>query len=129
MIMNNYIFNRYLPALLYLPSTTPFLRASARKLLLPFFTPLVWCGCGIQTHSLPLRKRTLYQLSYRGGSSSLCRFARAFPSSCICITRLLFAPLTVGVHAGCSAFPFYTTIKPLILFHIEYKTVCYLNYK
>ena len=39
-----YIFNRYLPALLYLPSTTPFMRASARELLVPFFSPLVWCG-------------------------------------------------------------------------------------
>ena len=51
---NNYIFNRYLPALLYLPSTTPFMRASARELLVPFFTPLVWCGSGIRTHDLPL---------------------------------------------------------------------------
>ena len=38
---HNNIFNRYLPALLYLPSTTPFVRASARELLVPFFTPLV----------------------------------------------------------------------------------------
>ena len=43
------------------------MRASARELLVPFFTPLVWCGRGIRTHNLPLRKRTLYQLSYRGG--------------------------------------------------------------
>ena len=43
------------------------MRASARELLVPFFTPLVWCGRGIRTHDLPLRKRTLYQLSYRGG--------------------------------------------------------------
>ena len=42
------------------------MRASARELLVPFFTPLVWCGRGIRTHDLPLRKRTLYQLSYRG---------------------------------------------------------------
>ena len=44
------------------------MRASARGLLVPFFTPLVWCGRGIRTHDLPLRKRTLYQLSNRGGS-------------------------------------------------------------
>ena len=31
-------FNRYLPALLYLPSTTHFLRASAWELLVPFYT-------------------------------------------------------------------------------------------
>ena len=61
------IFNRYLPALLYLPSTNPFMRESARELLFPFFTPLVWLGPGIRTHDLPLQKRTLYQLSYRGG--------------------------------------------------------------
>ena len=41
------------------------MRASARELLVPFFTPLVWCGHGIRTHDLPLRKRTLYQLSYQ----------------------------------------------------------------
>ena len=63
-LRHNNIFNRYLPALLYLPSTTPFMRASARELLVPFFTPLVWCSRGIRTHDLPLRKRKLYQLSY-----------------------------------------------------------------
>ena len=40
------------------------MRASARELLVPFFTPLVWCGGGIRTHDLPFQKRTLYQLSY-----------------------------------------------------------------
>ena len=39
-LRHNNIFN--LPALLYLPSTTPFMRASARELLVPFFTPLIW---------------------------------------------------------------------------------------
>ena len=34
----------------------------------------------------------------------------------------LFAPLAVRVHAGCSAFPFYTPTKPLIWLHIKYKT-------
>ena len=65
-LRHNNIFNRYLPALLYLPSTTPFMPASVRELLVPFFTPLVWCGRGIRAHDLPPRKRTLYQLSYRG---------------------------------------------------------------
>ena len=41
---DNSSFNSYLPALLYLPNTTSFMRASARELLVPFFTPLVWCG-------------------------------------------------------------------------------------
>ena len=59
------IFNRYLPVLLYLHSTTPFMWASARELLVPFLTPLVWCGGGIRTHNLPLWKRMLYQLSYQ----------------------------------------------------------------
>ena len=71
-LRHNNIFNRYLPALRYLPSTAPFVRASARELLVPFFTPLVWCGRGIRTHDLPLRKRTLYQLSYQGGNEILC---------------------------------------------------------
>ena len=35
-LRHNNIFNRYLPALLYLPSTTAFLRASARELVVPF---------------------------------------------------------------------------------------------
>ena len=39
----NNMFNRFLPALLYLPSTSPFMRASSRELLVPLFTPLVWC--------------------------------------------------------------------------------------
>ena len=69
-LRHNNIFNRYLPALLYLPSTTPFMRASARELLVPFFTTLVWCGCGIRTHDLPLRKGKLYQLSSRDGYPS-----------------------------------------------------------
>ena len=34
--------------------------------------------------------------------------------SCTCKTSLLFAPLAVRVHTGCSAFPFYTPTKPLI---------------
>ena len=69
-LRHNNIFNRYLPALLYLPSITTFMQASARELLVPFFTPLVWCSRGIRTHDLPLRKCTLYQLSYRGGTQS-----------------------------------------------------------
>ena len=63
---NNYIFNRYLPVFISLAQPL-FMRASARELLVPFFTPLVWCGRGIRTHDLPLRKQTLYQLSYRDG--------------------------------------------------------------
>ena len=31
-----------------------------------------------------------------------------------CKTRLLFAPLAVCVHTGCSSFPFYNTTKLLI---------------
>ena len=34
----------YLPAFLYRPSTTSFMQASARELLVSFFTPFVWCG-------------------------------------------------------------------------------------
>ena len=40
-----------------------------------------------------------------------------------CKTSLLFAPLAVRVHAGCSAFPFYTLTKLLIRLHIKYKIV------
>ena len=47
------------------------MQASARELLVPFFTPLVWCGRGILTQDLLLRKGTLYQLSYRGGIDTL----------------------------------------------------------
>ena len=39
-----------------------------------------------------------------------------------CKTSLLFAPVAVSVHAGCSTFPFYTPTKPSIRLHIKYKT-------
>ena len=38
-------------------------------------------------------------------------------------TSLLFAPLAVRVQSGCSAFPFYTSTKPLIQLYFQYKTV------
>ena len=41
----------------------------------------------------------------------------------MCKTKLLFAPLAVGVQAGCSTFPFYTLTKPLKGLHLKYKTV------
>ena len=50
--------------------------------------------------------------------------------SCTCKTSLLFAPLDVPVHTGCSAIQFYTAAKPLIRLHIEYtKLFCFLTYK
>ena len=54
----------YVPALLYLPSTTPFVRASAKEPLVGYHIRL-WHGAAlIRTRDLPLRKRALYQLSY-----------------------------------------------------------------
>ena len=56
----------YLPLILYLPLCaiiTSFMRASARELLVPYFTPLVYCGHHIQSINL---KRMLYQMSYQG---------------------------------------------------------------
>ena len=48
-------------------STTEPLRShSSKGAASTIFTPLVWCRHGIRTHDLPLQKRTLYQLSYRG---------------------------------------------------------------
>ena len=44
-LRHNNIFNRCLPVLLYLPSTTPFLRASARELLVPFLH--LWYGAAV----------------------------------------------------------------------------------
>ena len=41
------ILNRHLPAFLYLPGTTLLLRASARELPIPFLSPLVWRGRGV----------------------------------------------------------------------------------
>ena len=38
-----------------------------------------------------------------------------------CKTSFLFAPLTVCVHTGCFAFPFYTPTKTLIQLHIKYR--------
>ena len=42
-----------------------------------------------------------------------------------CKTSLLFAPLAVRVHTGCSTFLFYTPTKPLIWLYIKYKTVLF----
>ena len=46
-----------------------------------------------------------------------------------CKTSFLFAPLTVLVHAGCSAFLFYTPTKLLIRLHIDTKLFNFLNHK
>ena len=40
-----------------------------------------------------------------------------------CKTSIVIAPLAVRVQAGCSPFPFYTLIKPLIRLYFKYKTV------
>ena len=66
-LRHNNIFNRYLPALLYLPSTTSFYASVSKGAASTTFTPLVCCSRGIRTHDLPLLKRTLYQLGNRGG--------------------------------------------------------------
>ena len=42
-----------------------------------------------------------------------------------CQTSLLFAPLTVLDHTGCSAFPFNSTTKPLIQLYIKYINVLF----
>ena len=87
-----YLFNRYLPALLFLPSTTLFMLASARELLVPFL--LLWFGvAGIRTHDLPLQKWTLYQLSYWGGEGTSQMGMHCLPTSHLwdisfkCVTR------------------------------------------
>ena len=52
----------YLPLILYLPLCaiiTSFMRASARELLVPYFTPLVYCGHHIQ--SINLKRMCLAQ--------------------------------------------------------------------
>ena len=46
------------------------------------------------------------------------------PSS-TCKTSLLFAPLAVHLHTGCSTFLCYTPTKPLIQLHAKYKTVLF----
>ena len=46
-----------------------------------------------------------------------------------CKTSFLFAPLSVRVDAGCSAFPFYTPTKPLIWLHNNTKLFNCQNYK
>ena len=46
-----------------------------------------------------------------------------------CKTSLLFAPLAVRAHTGCSDFLFYTPTKPLIRLYFKYKTVLIPNLK
>ena len=66
------------------------MRASARELLVPFFTVKIlhlWYGAaGIRTHDLPLRKRTLYQLSYRGGLGSVNQMCAIDGTYFICMS-------------------------------------------
>ena len=40
-----------------------------------------------------------------------------------CKASLLFAPVAVRVHTGCSAFPFYPPTKPFLQLNIKYKIV------
>ena len=55
----------YLPALLYLPSTTPFYACLSKGVASTILH--LWLGAArIRTHDLPLQKQVLYQLSYRG---------------------------------------------------------------
>ena len=49
--------------------------------------------------------------------------------SCTYKTSVLFEPLAVCVQAGCSAIPFYTPTKPLLLLYFKYKTVLIPNLK
>ena len=60
-LRHNNIFNRYLPALLYLPHKTPLYASVSKGAASTIFTSLVWCGHRIRTHNLPLLKK-LYQL-------------------------------------------------------------------
>ena len=97
-LRHNNIFNRYLPALLYLSSTTP-LYASVSK---GAASLLVWCVHGIRTHNLPLRKRTLYQLSYRSDNQNLVWHQC---SSSACVLYFSHKIFTVDKQAQKSASP------------------------
>ena len=59
------------------------MRTSARELLEPFFTPLNYGAAGIRTQDLPLRKRTLYQLSYLGSTADFISIIMHFYVCCI----------------------------------------------
>ena len=92
------------------------MRASARELLVPIFTYLVWCGRGIRTHDLPLRKRPLYQLSYRCESVSSERLRTVDTSGFTCTFSVKYldfylyynAPIVFIIFIRHSI-PFYTT--------------------
>ena len=45
----------------------------------------------------------------------------------MCKTSFLLAPLAVRVHDGCSAFPFYTPTKPLILYDYIVIQNCFIS--
>ena len=53
------------PALIYLPSTTPFYACLSKGVASTILH--LWLGAArIRTHDLPLQKQVLYQLSYQG---------------------------------------------------------------
>ena len=85
---HNNILNRYLPAFLYLPGTTLLLRASARELPVPFLR--LWYGAAEdRTCDLPIPKRTLYHLSYRGRYGSK-RYIEDFLVQRNSLTQIVF---------------------------------------
>ena len=63
-LRHNNIFNRYLPALPFLAQPL-FMRASARELVVPFFTPLVWCSPN-SNHTILAPKADALPTNYRG---------------------------------------------------------------
>ena len=93
LLRQNNILNRYLPALHYLASTTPYMRVSARELLVPSFTPLAQ----IWIQDLLRWKQMLYQQSYRGSALDLANRCGLKNGPCILI---LFSNLVFLLCSG-----------------------------
>ena len=80
----------------------------SRELLVPFFLHLWYGAALIRTHDLPLRKRRLYQLSYRGGQV-ISELVTSY-SNYNCVRIIYLDSVPAGVTVGD---PVLRTGKPL----------------
>ena len=83
---NIFLTDTYLPYSIFLAQ--PFYASVSKGAASTIFLHLWYGAAGIQTHNLPLRKRTLYQRSYLGGI--ICSGHLTFKNIKSCKLKLFF---------------------------------------